>query len=385
MPEAGELCKIDLLFDMSEAFDIKLERDWFRKICSPDELERILNVQNANDHILRLRAEIIADDIRIYRVFLHKVREYEEKGWEWALEKYFRAYNYIDVLHSLDKEKEELCRQVSFGAIISNEPNGLIFESPYGICSTYSTTLEYFSRFACLAMLDFGKVVPRSVRIQAMRIAIRVMLQRESLDFDVDPRGIIPQDILDAIYPIYPMQITFIAAHEYSHLINGDLTKGGTIKQAVRKAHFKDETDYKMVDAYNISQQKEFKADLGALTYPKQPDDWYARIYYATMLWFASLAIYEAAEDTIFPPNGKQTHPGAKARYNNILENAPRPNNFSKKLYYETIPAMVDNWEDFVKQDVMENFEAYEMYGSLYLAAPNTEWRGRELIDRVDY
>ena len=46
---------------------------------------------------------------------------------------------------------------------------------------------------------------------------------------------------------------------------------------------------------------------------------------------------------------------------------------------------MVDNWEDFVKQDVMENFEAYEMYGSLYLAAPNTEWRGRELIDRVDY
>ena len=32
-----------------------------------------------------------------------------------------------------------------------------------------------------------------------------------------------------------------------------------------------------------------------------------------------------------------------------------------------------------------ENFEMYEMYGSLYLAAPNTEWRGRELIDRVDY
>ena len=33
----------------------------------------------------------------------------------------------------------------------------------------------------------------------------------------------------------------------------------------------------------------------------------------------------------------------------------------------------------------MENCEMYKFYGSLYLAEPNTEWRGRELIDRVDY
>jgi len=64
---------------MAESFDLKLERDWFHKICSPSELKRILNVQNAHDYVLRLRAEIIADDIRLYRVFLHKVREYEKK------------------------------------------------------------------------------------------------------------------------------------------------------------------------------------------------------------------------------------------------------------------------------------------------------------------
>lgn len=370
---------------MADAFDIKFERDWFRKICSASELERIVNVQNAQDYILRLRAEIIADNMRLYRVFLHKAKEYESKGWEWSLEKYFRAYNYIDVLHSLDKEKQEICKQVSFGAIISNDPNGLIFDTPYGICSTYSTTIEYFSRYACLALLDLDGRVPMKVRGQAMRIAIRVMLQSESLDFDVDPRGIIPQDIQNIIYQFYPLQITFIAAHEYSHLINGDLRKGDTIKHAVLKAHFKDETDYKMLDTYNIKQKHEFKADVDALTYPQWDADWYARVYYATMLWFSALAIYEAAEDTIFPPYGKQTHPGAKARYMNLLENAPRPIDFDKKLYYERLPELVSMWEDYVKEDVSEYYDMYKMYGSIYLDEPNTEWRGRELVDRVDY
>ena len=38
-----------------------------------------------------------------------------------------------------------------------------------------------------------------------------------------------------------------------------------------------------------------------------------------------------------------------------------------------------------MKEDVSVNFDLYEMYGSLYLAKPNTEWRGRELIDRIDF
>lgn len=199
---------------MAEPINLELERNWFHKICSPSELERILNVQNAGDYILRLRAETIADNIRIYRVFLHERKKYENMGWDWALEKYFTAYNYIDELHHLDKEKKDLCRQVSFGSIISNDPNGLIFETPYGIYSTCSTILKEFSRYSSLALLDLDDRVPMRVRMQAMRIAIRIMLQKESLDFEVDPRGIIPEDILKVINPIYPQQITFIAAHE---------------------------------------------------------------------------------------------------------------------------------------------------------------------------
>lgn len=370
---------------MAETFDLKLERAWFQRICSSSELERVLKVQNADDYILRLRAETIADNIRIYRVFLNKVHYCETHGLQWELEKYFKTDNYNEVLRRLDKEKAELCRRVSSGAIISNEPNGQIFSTDYGICSTYSTVLEQFTRYSMLALLQFGDKVPMDVRIQAMRIAIRIMLQTESLDFDVDPRGIIPKDIEDVIHLLYSLQMDFIVAHEFSHLINGDLNNAAVAKQAILKAHFKDQQDYKMMNAYNTSQKQEFKADIGAMTYPKWEIERYSRYYYATMMWFASLAIYEAAENTVFPPIGYQSHPGAKARYKNLLENAPQPKDFDKKLYYEIIPELVSFWERFVTEDISVNYDCYEMYGSLYLAGANTEWRGRELIDRVDY
>ena len=47
-----------------------------------------------------------------------------------------------------------------------------------------------------------------------------------------------------------------------------------------------------------------------------------------------------------------------------------------------------DQLKKFINEDISENYgEVYddELYGSVYLDLPNTEWRGKELIDRVDY
>ena len=41
--------------------------------------------------------------------------------------------------------------------------------------------------------------------------------------------------------------------------------------------------------------------------------------------------------------------------------------------------------KDFLQDNISTNIEMYEVFGSVYLSEPNTEWRGRELIDRVDY
>lgn len=42
-------------------------------------------------------------------------------------------------------------------------------------------------------------------------------------------------------------------------------------------------------------------------------------------------------------------------------------------------------FKDFIKRDLDENFDQLDFYGSVYLDEPNIKWRGRRLIDRVDY
>ena len=358
------------------------ERLWYMGVCSPEEIDRILNVNDASDYLLKLRADTIVDNPRLWRVFSALSKKYGEK---WSLSRYFTAYCYADVKHRMSPEHQELCKSVAYGSIISSDPNGLIFDTDYGICSTYSMSLKYFTQYSMLALLYFTKEVPFHVRLQAMRIAVRVMLQKEALDFELDPRGIIPDEISRVINPIFSAQMSFLAGHEYSHLINGDLNNDNKCQMAVLKARFADETDYKMINAYNMKQKREFSADLGALEYPIINNELYSYQYHVTMLWFAALAIYEAAENTIFPPFGVQSHPGAKARYHNILENAKTPFDFNEDFYCRDLPDLVSEWEKIIIQDVSENYDKYEMYGSAYLGAPNTEWRGRELIDRVDY
>ena len=152
------------------------------------------------------------------------------------------------------------------------------------------------------------------------------------------------------------------------------------------KPHFKDDTDYRKINGYRIDQLQEFEADLAALNLVELPENIYIRYYDAALSWFAMLSVYEAVADSVSPPMGSnQTHPGAIARYEKILNGARRPKNFNEKHYVETLPKLIDNWREMMIDDVSEYFDMYEMYGSVYLDKPNTEWRGRELIDRVDY
>lgn len=361
---------------------------WYSTICSAEEVDRIINMRTGKDYILRLRADAIMANMRLYRVVLANVQHVREKGGEWSLDSFFTAYGYVEFKNSLPKDLQEKVNEVSFGSVFTNEANGLIFETEYGVCSVFSTALRYFVEFAYLALVNYeDKEIPDSVRFNAMRIAVRTMLGKETLDFVLDPRGLIPEKLRKMIYAPYPFIQIFIAGHEYSHYINGDLRPGNTTLRCLYNAKFEDKNDYRKVYSYNTSQEQEFKADLGAMNYPQFSDEYYALYYYYTMLWFAMLAIYESIEDYIFPPNGYQKHPGARARYQNILDNARRPIDFEEEMnyYVDELPQIVNHWIKEMQNDVACGYEKYEMYGSVYLAAPNTEWRGRELIDRMDY
>ena len=270
-------------------------------------------------------------------------------------EKYFSSDAYDSFKLMLGSNDYAKCKNVACGNIYDNNANGLIFSSPFGILSTYSVSLRYFSIYGNLALGGFNQQVPWHIRLNAMRIACRVMLNTEAQDFVFDPRGIIPKDIMDDLKTEWRLNNLFLA-------------------------------DYRKIMGYTISQKHEFAADLAALNLVELSDEKYSVYYSAALNWFAILAVYEGVEDSISPPMGfNQTHPGAIARYTNLLNNARRPKDFDEKLYIETLPELISNWREVMINDAAEHIDMYEMYGSVYLDKPNTAWRGRELIDRVDY
>lgn len=359
---------------------------WLYAICSKSEIERIKDPQNGDDFILLLRADIIADNMRLYRVVKHYVDIAVRSGVEWSLEEFYKTDYFEYFKNHLPVDLKEKVDGIATGLIFTKEANGLIFKTDFGFCSVLSASLFYFIKFSFLALIDSEGRIPPEVCVASLRIAIRTMFEKETLDFDCDPRGIIPEDIEKVITAPYPYIMTFLAGHEYSHFLNGDLDDYHAVQKTI-STYFKDGEDYKKIGAYNSNQKQEFAADLGALNYPKFDDEEYNLYYYYALSWFAILAIFEAAENTMFPPFNKQSHPGAKARYNNILNNAKRPSNFEemKVFYMIDLPRLVSDYEEIIIEDVQYNYEGYEFEGSVYLAAPNTEWRGPELIDRVDY
>lgn len=185
---------------------------------------------------------------------------------------------------------------MTHGNIFSNEPNGLIFKTEFGIVSTISDSLRYFIEFMNLGLLNFGKKVPVGIQLNSIRIAIRIMLETESLDFLMDPRGVIPTAIQKRMYSSVPFIMQFVAGHEYAHLILGHLDDRNTSPKHMLKAVFKSQNDYKLLDIYNTSQQNEFDADIASINLPNYGQQEKMFVFEGALTWYAFLDIYEGVE-----------------------------------------------------------------------------------------
>ncbi len=361
---------------------IDRQKLFFRPVCSAAEIERILNVKTSKDHLLKLRAETIVDHMRLFRVYRNKALKDERN---WSLEASFNTSHYEAVLAKLPKDARTICRAVTYGDIFSDDPNGMIFNTPYGPVTTISESLRFFLKFAHLAILEFEDEVPMRIRMNSLRIAIRVMLRKEAMDFYMDPRGIIPAKVATAIHVPIPLQLKFIAGHEFSHFILGHLSESNLVDQPIFYALSGGEAEYKPLKVYNTSQRNEFDADLQSILLPKYSIRQRNEILRAALLWFGCIELFYAVRDVIFPQGSWsiQTHPTPRERYENLLANVPATGLDAQ--HWKEFPGLIDRLKTFLQEDVSLNFDAYEMYGSAYLDAPNTQWRGRELIDRVDY
>jgi len=363
--------------------DLEIQKLFYRPVCSPDEIERVFNVENAKDHLLKLRADTLVDNMRLFRVYRNKALANENS---WSLEGSFDSSHYLKVLERLPPDQRSLCESVTYGDIFSNDPNGMIFNTEHGVITTISDSLKFFLKFSHLAILDFESEVPMNIRFNSLRIALRTMLKTEAMDFLMDPRGIVPSDIASAIHKPIRTQMKFIAGHELAHFIFGHLDVSSIVEQPIFHAISKNDYDYKPEKVFNNSQKNEFEADIQSILLPGYSDMERAELLHSALLWFGCLELYQAALDVMFPqsPLGYKTHPSARERYENLLTNIPTPKSFEVSMW-NNFHELIDILTKAIQEDISLNFEAYEKYGSAYLDEPNTKWRGRELVDRVDY
>jgi hypothetical protein len=363
--------------------DSVIQRQFFRPICSSPEIDRIFNVTNAADYLLKLRAETIVDHMRLFRVYRNKALLNEKS---WSLEGSFSDLHYKAVLAKLPPFARALCRPITFGDIFSNDPNGMIFPTEHGPVTTISEALKFFLEFSHLALLDSSTNVPPNIRFNSLRIAIRVMLKTEALDFYMDPRGIIPANLASAIHAPIPLQLQFIAGHEFAHFILGHLSDKRLIEQPIFYSISPSDDPYKPTKIYNTSQRAEFDADLKSIVLPNYSARKRGELLRAALLWFGCLELYESACDVMLPasPRSYKSHPTAMERYETLLTSVQTPQAPTSK-YWKEFPKLIKRLKELLQDDISKHCDFYEMYGSAYLDVPNTQWRGKERIDRVDY
>ena len=356
-----------------------LEGEWYAPFCNQNEIDRILSPQNPHDFLLQERANIVVDNTRFLRVYMNKARYIPG----WSFEKSFFTRHYESVLNHLSAEDLESCKTITYGDMFSNDVNGYARNEPkWGRIICLNESLQFYMKFCNLAIMNFDTEIPPYIRMNALRIAIRTMLKVEAMDFFLDPRGIVPENVGNQMHAPIESELQFIAGHEFAHHLCGHLNDNNVSKKSILKT---DSQEY-FAPVYNISQKQEFESDIASLTRPHYSSSELCSLLNGALLWFISLELGEIAQSFINPAFsfGIKTHPTAQERFSNILDNVDIPKEFDLKK----ILAIKENAKilgELLLDDISTNFEAYEFFGSVYLDKPNTEWRGRELVDRKDY
>lgn len=171
-----------------------------------------------------------------------------------------------------------------------------------------------------LGMLDFDGGVPEGVAFNSLKIALRVMLQSEALDFFMDPRGIVPEHIGRAIHETIPNQYLFLAGHEYAHLALGHLKSANIQDKRIIRSVLQNQKDCQhSASFYSHSQQEELDADVASINLCNYPEDKRKDVFDAALMFYGYLDLFEHVLDQISPSVGLKTHPPARDRYTNLL------------------------------------------------------------------
>ncbi|HLP87900.1 MAG TPA: M48 family metalloprotease [Nostocaceae cyanobacterium] len=357
---------------------------WYESVTSHNEAEKLIyitnkGITNADDYLLKIRADSICDNTRFLRVFLKRRLNLEKTGRTWSLSNHFKSDMFESYLQKLNKNKYNKCKEIPYGFTFLNEPSGFCIKEKFGNIIIISETLKYFLYYMNLFIFgeSFG-ISPQDL-ISSFMIAIRVMLKTEALDFDLDSRGKLPSDIDNYLTCQVQRQIEFVIGHEYAHHSLGHL-KTKNIASCTPEKMLGIKSN-KQINYYLKSQKQELEADLHSIKDMKCETEEKNEIVNAAFIFFIALDLYETVNNCISPNNRISTHPPALKRLSELRKKIHNKFGYSTDILNNFIEQM-NEFKIFLNTELIPyNFDNFEMYGSIYLPS----FREKILIDRVDY
>lgn len=348
----------------------------YMTLCSHEEIERIFNMSSGRDYLLKIRADATLDHMRIHRVFRRRMLD---AGDKWCFDAYFDTKPFENYIRHLADDDYLQAKELTTGFVFCDKANGQIVKTEFGNLITLSESLRYFLYFMNLAILDHGNVdVPQDVRSAAIKIAIRTMLQSEALDFELDPRGEVPEEVHNRVQYHTDRQLEFVIGHEFAHHFLGHLDDKNLVEGSYLSAQELVNTSHKF---FSYAQQDELDADLNAIERPVYTPDMKSDMVNRALFFFIYLNIYQGVKDQIMPSmGGVKTHPDPIDRFHHMYNHFKNDVELDEENLKELLK-LSELYRESLSEDVALNFESYEFYGSIYLA----QWRGKVLVDRVDF
>ena len=215
----------------------------------------------------------------------------------------------------------------------------------------------------------------------ALAIAIRIMLGSESLDFDLDSRGDLPQKIHNEILNYSDMQLIFTFGHEYAHHTLGHLSKS-RIKKYPLQEIMQAKRDDKKLKVYRYEHKNEYDADLYAIKNIKNNNYLRSIMADAAFLLFIYFDILDHVSQYLALRSSKsKTHPKPLDRLWRLRRKLKNKLGASKDVIDSYLNRSNEIKNVLSTEWLPFRIDELERYGSIYLPS----YKGKILLDRIDF
>lgn len=375
---------VTIVFPISEIEGLEKSSLFYYPVCTREEIQRIESVANAEDYLLALRANSVAGCPRLTRVFL---RRRQENIQDWSLSSYYESYDFDHYISRLPHDMADICHSIAAGYALSREPHGVCISNEHGKIIVVSEALKHFLFYMTAYFKGTIEGLAPEDTDACLFIACRTMLLTETQDFDLDPRGDLPDSIKRYCTKIVSDQLDFVIGHEYAHALLGHFGKDANLTSHSELMMISDGLG-RAERYFTPRQHQEFEADAGSILHADYDDEECADILNGAVLFFLYIDIFYAISNYINPPfNASRTHPDPIDRLWALREAVLKTRTVDVESLYTD--QQVEDWiesmkgikDHFVNELLPFGIEHFEFYGSVYLPS----YRKSAMVDRLDF